>query len=109
MIDALIAAGSTVTCFDNFTSGHGQFLQGGGTQAELRVVRGDLLSPKILPGGSGQRAGSTILGSRIMTAKRRGVKRGTLLVSCLRSSLTFDVGPIHCAAKKCKQGTKQRT
>ncbi|MGA2480430.1 MAG: NAD-dependent epimerase/dehydratase family protein [Spirochaetia bacterium] len=46
MIDALIAEGSTVVCYDNFSTGQERFLQG--PRPGLRVVRGDLLSPETL-------------------------------------------------------------
>ena len=48
MIDALIAGGSTVTCFDNFSSGQERFLQDSGRCPQLRIVRGDLLSAESL-------------------------------------------------------------
>jgi UDP-glucose 4-epimerase len=46
MIDALIAEGSTVVCYDNFSTGQERFLQG--ARPGLRVIRGDLLSPETL-------------------------------------------------------------
>jgi UDP-glucose 4-epimerase len=46
MIDALLAGGSTVVCYDNFSTGQERFLPE--PRAGLRIVRGDLLSPESL-------------------------------------------------------------
>ena len=45
MIDALLEAGNTVVCFDNFSSGQEKFLQPAQGQSGLRIVRGDVLAP----------------------------------------------------------------
>jgi UDP-glucose 4-epimerase len=45
MIDALLAAGNEVVCFDNFSSGQERFLEPARSVARLLVVRGDLLEP----------------------------------------------------------------
>jgi UDP-glucose 4-epimerase len=48
MIDALLEAGNTVVCFDNFSSGQEKFLQPAQERSGLRIVRGDLLETEEL-------------------------------------------------------------